>query len=229
MMPGSTHTMKKIAYFLIVTFLAVGCSGGGGGSDGSSGEITNPLGISITSPGSTITVAAGDSVEFKGSVATGTSPYSFDWNFGSAARNYQSEGTTPPDQRITFGAPGTYNVSLTATDDSGLTESDSVTVTVVDYVDTEPTVSITFPSADPVTIQRGDSLAFTLQVQGGNKPFTFSLDFPDQVARDYYAENAATPPSPNITFNTAGTFDVTFTAIDADNDESSDSITVIVQ
>ncbi len=230
MTPDWAHLVKRIVSFLIVTFFAVGCSGGGGGgSDDTSGETPNTLSISITSPGSPITVAAGDSVEFQGAASKGTSPYNFEWNFGSAARNYLSEGTTPPGQVITFGATGTYNVSLTATDNSGVSGNDSVTVTVVDYVDTEPTAGIISPAQDPVTIHRGDSLAFKLQVLGGNKPFTFSLDFPDQVARDYYAENAVTPPSPNITFNAAGTFDVTFTAIDADNDKSSDSITIIVQ
>ncbi len=231
MKPASAHMAIRIISLLTITFLAVGCSGGGGGggSGDTPGETTNRLGISITSPGSAITVAAGDSVEFKGSVSEGTSPYNFQWNFGNAARNYQSEGTTPPAQVITFGATGTYNISLTATDDSGLSGSDSITITVVDYVDTEPTVSILSPSPDPVTIQSGDSLAFVLQVHGGNSPFTFHLDFPDQIARDYHAENAVNPPNPNITFNVAGTFDVKFTAIDADNDQSSDSITIIVQ
>ncbi|HPR52007.1 MAG TPA: PKD domain-containing protein [Deltaproteobacteria bacterium] len=231
MKPVSAHMLRRIVSLITVIFLAAGCSGGsgGGGSEGSPGDTTNPLGISITSPGSAITVAAGDSVEFKGSVSEGTSPYNFQWNFGNAARNYQSQGTTPPTQVITFGATGTYNVSLTATDDSGVSGNDSVTITVVDYVDTKPTVSILSPSPDPATIQRGDSLAFVLQVRGGNSPFTFHLDFPDQIARDYHVENAVNPPSPNITFNTAGTFEVNFTATDADNDQSSDSITIIVQ
>ena len=231
MKPASAHKMGRIISLFTVIFLVVGCSGGGGGggSEGSPVEITNPLGISITSPGSAITIAAGDTVEFKGSVSEGTSPYNFQWNFGNAARNYQSEGTTPPDQVITFGATGTYNVALTAIDDSGVSGSDSITITVVDYVDTEPTVSILSPSPDPVTIQRGESLVFVLQVRGGNGPFTFQLDFPDQIARDYHVENTVNPPSPNITFNASGTFDVIFTAIDADNDQSSDSITIIVQ
>ena len=168
-------------------------------------------------------------MELQGSVSDGSSPYSFEWDFGSAARKYQSEGATPPDQEITFGTTGTYNVSLTATDDSGVSGSDSVTIMVVDYVDTQPTAIILIPSQDSATIEMGDSLDFKLQVEGGNGPFTFSLDFPDQVARDYYAENAVEPPNPNITFNAAAAYEVPLTAIDADNDESSDSITIIVQ
>ncbi|MBN2298493.1 MAG: PKD domain-containing protein [Deltaproteobacteria bacterium] len=235
MNPVSSYRIIKKVFLLTITLLAFGCSGGGGGGgiagvpDNGSGSTENALGLNITSPESAITVESGEAVTFTGTVSSGTSPYSFEWDFGNAARKYQAEGTTPPEKEITFGKSGPYTVTLTATDDSGSTARDTVSVTVLDYVDTVPVARFLSPSTDPVTIQAGQSLDFQTQVQGGNRPFTFSLDFPDNVARDYYQENALTPPNLSITFNTAGTFDVTFKAIDEDNDEHSDTVTVIVQ
>ncbi len=232
---GSTKNIKHLLLFFLIVFFAFGCSGGGsggsGGSDGTtdSGDTTNPLGLSIISPAANQTITKGDSVTFRGSASKGTPDYSFAWNFDEAARNYQETGPAPLEHVITFNKTGSYDVSLTATDETGTTGSASVTITVRDWVDTEPIVTIVSPSGDPVTIPRGSSIDFNIQVQGGNGPFTFSLDFPDEVARDYYAENATTPPSPSITFNTPGTFDVTFRAIDADSDEHTDSVTIIVQ
>lgn len=237
----SSYQVVKRLVILTITLLAFGCSGGGGGGggiagvpdNGSSGSDSpspeNVLGLSITSPENTVTVASGDTVKFTGSISNGTSPYSFEWDFDNAARKYQTEGITPPAKEITFGKKGTYTVKLNATDNSGATASDTVTVTVEDYVDTVPVVSFLSPSENPVTIALGQSLDFQMKVQGGNKPFTFSMDFPDNVARDYYQEDALTPPNMSVTFNTAGEFDITFKAIDEDNDEHSDIITVIVR
>jgi len=236
MNPGSSYRVIATVVLLISALLVFGCSGGGGGGGGippvpgsGSGDADNSLALSITAPESELTVASGETVTFTGSVSKGTSPYRFEWHFGNAARNYQSEGSAPPEKEITFGKSGTYTVTLTATDDSGTSASDTVTVNVEDYVDTEPVVSFLSPSARTITIQQGQTLDFRTQVEGGNRPFTFSLDFPDTVARDYYQENALTPPNLSVTFNNAGTFDVTFRAVDEDNDEHSDTITVIVQ
>jgi len=236
MNPGSSYRVIATVVLLISALLVFGCSGGGGGGGGippvpgsGSGDADNSLALSITAPESELTVASGEAVTFTGSVSKGTSPYHFEWHFGNAARNYQSEGSAPPEKEITFGKSGTYTVTLTATDDSGTSASDTVTVNVEDYVDTEPVVSFLSPSARTITIQQGQTLDFRTKVEGGNRPFTFSLDFPDTVARDYYQENALTPPNLSVTFNNAGTFDVTFRAVDEDNDEHSDTVTVTVQ
>jgi hypothetical protein len=229
----SMHTLKTLVVYIVFSFLAFGCSGGssggGGGSVDDSGGSETQSSVSITSPPNNQTITQGESINFQGSVANGSGEYDFEWSFDNAARNYLASGTVPPGQDITFNATGTYTVSLSATDNSGITESDSVTITVMDYIDTEPTAKILSPSGDPVVIQLGDSLNFQLEVQDGNSPFTFSLDFPDDVARDYNMENATTPPSPNVTFNTAGDFLITFTVTDADGQNHSDSVTVSVQ
>jgi hypothetical protein len=229
----STHTLKTLAVLIVFSFFAFGCSGGssggGGGTVDDSGDSETQSSISITSPSNSQTITKGESINFQGSLTNGSGEYDFEWNFDNAARNYKSTGTAPPGQDITFNATGTYTVSLSATDNTGVAKSDSVTITVMDYIDTEPTAKILSPSGDPVIIQLGQSLDFQLEVQGGNAPFTFSLDFPDVVARDYYVENATTPPSPNVTFNTAGDFSITFTVTDADGQDHSDSVTVSVQ
>jgi len=80
----------------------------------------------ITSPSADVTITAGQSVAFQGSVSTGNGPMSCRWSFSGGAPDSRVEdpGT------IRFASAGTYPVTFTATDRDGDTGSDTVTVTV---------------------------------------------------------------------------------------------------
>ena len=65
-----------------------------------------------------------DLINFYGSASGGCSPYSYSWNFG--------DGNSSTDQNPThvYTSVGTYDVTLTVTDDYGKTDNDDTTATI---------------------------------------------------------------------------------------------------
>jgi len=118
------------------------------------------LQASITSPGSDVEIAPGDSLIFSTAPTGGSSSYSFAWNFpGGNPLNSIDQSPT-----VTFAEKGVYTASLTITDSNNNTVSDTVKVTVTD----SPTLvaSITSPAAS-TTIQSGDAISFQGLATGG--------------------------------------------------------------
>ena len=97
--------------------LITGCNIGGG---------ENNLAVNITSPSGDTTISAGQSVDFECSVSNGSSPYTYNWDFGGGA----SDSTEQNPGSIVFSTAGTYTVTLTVTDGSGEQTHASVIVTV---------------------------------------------------------------------------------------------------
>ena len=160
----------------------------------------------------TTTVMAGGSVSF--SDLSTNNPTSWDWTF---------EGGTPSssnDQNPTviYNTPGTYDVILSVTNAAG-----SDTETKVDYITvTAPQPPIADFSASSTSISVGDSINFTDQSQ--NNPTSWSWTFEGGTPGTSSAQNPT-----GITYNTAGTFNVTLTAANAqgsDTETKVDYITV---
>jgi lysophospholipase L1-like esterase len=88
-----------------------------------------PTGV-IDSPSSNVTISAGDSVSFAG---TGTDPdntlpLTYRWNFGASSGIPDSTAQDPGS--VQFNLPGTYTVTFTVTDASGLADPTPATRTV---------------------------------------------------------------------------------------------------
>ena len=81
--------------------------------------------------------------------------------------------------------------------------------------------SITSPSGN-VSINKGASVDFQGNASGGTSPYTFKWDFGGG------ATNSSTQNPGNVTFNTPGTYTVTFQVTDSDNHTSSSSVTITV-
>ncbi len=165
----------------------------------------------IGAPASDVTIVAGSSVTFQGTAndPDGNTPLTYLWNFGGGAANttVQNPGA------VAFATAGTYHVTFTATDSRGLSDptppSRTVTVTGLS-VNQAPNSSISSPATD-VSIATGQSVTFQGSAldPDGNTPLSYQWNFGGGAAN-----STAQNPGP-VTFATAGTFNVSFTATDA--------------
>ncbi len=155
--------------------------------------------------GNPVTLDMGGNVDFT-DLSTGT-PTGWSWSF---------QGGTPSTlavqnpQNIVYNTAGTYNVTLTIT-----RGGDSDTETKVGYITvndpTEPPVADF--EANPTTLYVGQSVSFTdLSL---NNPTSFAWTFEGGTPGTSDAQN------PTITYNTAGTYNVT---LSVENNAGSDEL-----
>lgn len=174
--------------------------------------------VTITSPSANISIKTGESVNFRGTAASGDTPLTYSWSFpGGTPRSSSSQNPGS----VTFNAAGTYTCTLTVTDADGDTDRDSVRVTVTE-VDLIPGATITTPSGN-VTITEGQTVSFTGTAAGGNAPLSYAWSFPGGTP-----DTSSEADPGDITFATAGTYTCTFTVTDTDGDSDSASVTVTV-
>jgi len=145
----------------------------------------------------TTTVSAGGSINFT-DLST-NSPTSWDWTFEGGTPS----GSTAQNPTVTYNTAGTYDVSLTAANSAGSdteTKTNYITVTAPQPPVANFTASTTTPSV-------GQSVTFT--DTSTNAPTSWSWTFEGGTPSTSTAQN------PTVTYNTAGTFDVTLTATNA--------------
>lgn len=179
----------------------------------------------IVSPSTNRSINVGDSVLFSGSATDidGNS-VSYLWNFG--ASGIASSSRQNPGSKV-FNRAGTYVVSLTATDNQGLSDPtpDRVTITVNAQNNRAPNGSINSPGGSR-NINVGQSLFFDGSGSDPDgDPITYSWSF---GASGIPSSISKTPGS--LTFNRAGTFTVNLRVTDNKNlsDPTPASINVTV-
>jgi hypothetical protein len=86
-----------------------------------------PLTTSIVNPVGNQSITAGTSLSFVGNVQGGVPPYTYTWAFPGGD---PPTGNTLSPGAVKFDTAGTYNVTFTATDNTGKTASSSIQVTV---------------------------------------------------------------------------------------------------
>ncbi|MFC2141082.1 PKD domain-containing protein [Acidobacteriota bacterium] len=136
---------------------------------------------------------------------------SWDWDFGD------SNGSTAQNPVHTYATGGTYPVTLTVTDNEGATDPVTKNVTVVS-VPVPPVADFT---ASATNIEEGQSVTFT--DTSVNNPTSWSWSFPGGTP------SGSTTQNPTITYNTAGTYDVSLTVSNtagSDSETKTDYITV---
>ena len=128
---------------------------------------------SITAPSGDLTVRAGEPVTFSGSGSDPDGSVSaYRWIFpgGSPATS-----TSPTPGSVTFSTPGTYYVSLTVTDNQGMTDP-SPPVRVITVQSTALTASFTSP-ADGATVSGNVDVGMAASgASGSSNTFTLTLD-----------------------------------------------------
>lgn len=152
-------------------------------------------------------------VNFKGSDSTDDhSISSYEWDFKDGSK------TNVADFTYTYTTPGTYNAELTVTDENGLTDKKTITITVTEPQNLAPTAVVT---ANPIS----GTAPLDVQFIGDN-----SSD--DSGITSYYWDfkdgSSSNSSNPLHTFNQAGTYVVGFAVTDAQGVSSSTSITITV-
>jgi PKD repeat protein len=133
-------------------------------------------------------------------LASGGPIDTFDWNFGGAGTPNTSTQMSP---QITLGTPGTYPVSVTATNAAG---SDTFNF---NFVVDAPPAAPDIVSFGPLTGATGTDVVFSADNQGGAA-----------TSWDWDFGGAGTPatstlPTPTVTLGAVGTYTVSVTATNA--------------
>jgi hypothetical protein len=129
---GGGGALGLVAIFAL---FALGLDSSSGGSSGSSGTSTDPTtGLSALF----VSSVQGLIALFTPTVIGGTSPYNYFWNFGDSNATINTDIAQNPSH--TFSGPGTYNVTLTVTDASGIAVIVSAAVNLVSAI--TPTINL---------------------------------------------------------------------------------------
>jgi|GEM_PF-845697 len=152
---------------------------------------------------SALTIDEGESITFND--ASSNNPTSWSWTF---------EGGTPAtstDQhpKVTFTTPGSYAVSLTATNSGG---SDTKSVSSFITVNKIPVPPVADFIADVTSLKEGGTVAFT--DQSSNTPATWNWTFEGGNPA------SSTEQNPVVVYETAGTYNVSLTVSNADGEDS---------
>ncbi|MDH3646052.1 MAG: PKD domain-containing protein [Gammaproteobacteria bacterium] len=144
----------------------------------------------------------GESITFDGSGSTDDGTIvSYEWDFGDGTA--MGMGVAPTH---TYGSAGTFTVTLTVTDDGGLTDMATTTATIT----AQPMPPVSDPNG-PYSGQVGDNIAF--DGSGSSDPdgniVSYMWDFGDGTAMGMGI-------TPTHTYGSAGTFTVTLEVIDND-------------
>jgi PKD repeat protein/glucose/arabinose dehydrogenase len=139
---------------------------------------------------------------------------SYEWDF--------KDGTTATETNPThtFTTAGTYDVTLTVTDDQGLTNVASVTIEVTEPINTNE-APVAIIQATPVTGTAPLGVAFTGSVSTDDAGVVlYSWDFGDGTG--------SSEADPSYVYENAGSYQVTLTVEDAEGLSDTESITIEV-
>jgi len=153
------------------------------------------------------TPEAGQQITFSAFASGGSSPYTFNWNFG--------DGTTGTGSSATHAYPsaGTFTVPLTAKDSS----SPQQTVTA------QKSVTVSSPHAplaanfsySPSSPNLAQTVSFSDSTSGGTQPYSYTWNFGDG--------STATGSTVDHAYSTAGTFTVVLTVKDSSSSQQTAS------
>ena len=158
--------------------------------------------------------------EFQANLTGGTEPYTYVWDFGD-----DSEESNEQTVSHTFEEAGTYNITLGVTDTDNQTASDSIEITVDEAAPPPPT-TITEPLTAEIISNGTQGVApatfeFQANLTGGTEPYTVNWDFDDD-SEESDEQNVV------HTFEEAGTYNITLTVTDSEDQTASDSIEITV-
>lgn len=148
--------------------------------------VTTPITASFDySPGA---IASGTSVQFVSHVSGGAGPYKYSWNFGDG------RGDSSANPTHSFASPNKYMVKLTVSD------------SLQHYTSSVRTLNVTSMAAsmsyDPAAPRVGDVVNFSVNAQGGVRPYSYLWNFGDGTS------NSTTTDKVSHLYKAAGTVGV---------------------
>src|SRR5215203_1937900 len=158
---------------------------------------------------------------FAADASGGTEPYTVNWNFGD-----DSEESDEQTVSHTFTEAGNYTVTLTATDSTGETASDTLEITVEESsTDGEPPATESLAAEITSNTTSGNAPAtftFDANASGGTGPYTVNWNFGDD-------SEESEEESVVHTFTEAGNYTVTLTVTDSEDQTATDTLEVAVE
>ncbi len=159
-------------------------------------------------------VEVGDEVRFSAEVDGGNSPFEYEWD-----GDIEGEDDDTRDLYVEYNDEGTYRVSVTVTDDDGNTDSADCSTVRVDDDEDEEDFEITCRVSD-TSVETGDEVEFTVDIDGGNGPFEYEWD------GDIEDEDDDTRTL-RVEYDDEGRYEVEITVTDDDGNEATDECSVV--
>src|SRR5215207_3973646 len=159
---------------------------------------------------------------FDADASGGTGPYTVNWNFGDDSEESDEQSVVH-----TFTEAGNYTVTLTATDSTGETATDTLEITVEESSE-EPATDEEPPATESLTaeISSNDTeedvdvapatFSFNATIAGGTGPYTVNWNFGDD-------SEESDEQTVVHTFNEAGNYTVTLTTTDSTGETATDT------
>lgn len=201
---SASHEYRDAGTFSVR--LTVADTGGNTGTRSKSitvGASDNPTADFVFSPGSP---GIGEEIVFNGSGSSATPPrriVSYEWQFGTDRSGTGMIVTKKYD------TPGTYNVTLTVTDDAGNKGTATQAVTVSASSPGGLSAAFTVSPSGPLT---GQSVNFNASTSTSADPIvSYKWDFGDGT------HTTTSSPTTSHTYSTAGSYTVTLTLRDSQN------------
>jgi PKD repeat protein len=210
-----------------VVTLTVTDESGNSGTDTVTVTVEEPSGNQAPTAVATATPSSaevGEEVTFNGSASTDSDGTIEDYSWTILSGSTEVATLSGATATYTFTTAGTYTAVLNVTDDGGLWDTASVTVTVADASsENEPPVA---DAGDDETITVGTEYTFdgsgSSDADGTIVSYVWTFEYDGE-------EEVLSGASPDFTFELAGTYVVTLTVTDSDGDTDTDTVQITVE
>ena len=167
----------------------------------------DPEDFNITCEVDDTSVEIDDRVRFSVDINGGNSPFRYNWDGDIEGEDDDNSTLT-----VKYDDDGSKHVRVTVTDDDGKSDSDDCPTVRVDEEDDD--LDVTCRVSD-TSVDVGDSVRFTVDVDGGNSPFEYQWDGDIEGEDD-------DERSIRVEYDDEGRYDVEITVEDDDGNEDSD-------